>query len=173
MNSPGIVRGIILPAISVKAIAFALIGVATVGTVGVPAWHALPHTSRVPFEQYDEVAQLIFAQSLPDSVQVKDCAIRKTPAGSDVDEVLGCSLSVDAAEFAQLLQSRLPLERRSASRIAPAQKLPYLADVPVTAAVHYTSPPEAWKINEPLIYSDAAGRSVAAYVRRGGPAPGR
>ena len=158
---------------SVKTIAFALIGAATVGTVAVPTWHALPHTTRVPFEEYDEVARLIFAQALPDSVQVTDCAIRQTPAGSDVDEVLGCSLSVDADEFAQLLESRSPLERRSASQIAPVLKVPYLADLPVTAEVHYTSPPETWEINETLIYSDASRRQVAAYVRRGGPAPGR
>ena len=109
--------------------------------------------------------ELIFAQPLPDSVEIMDCAIRQTPAGKDVDEVLGCSLSVDADEFAQLLQSRSPLERRSASRIAPVLKVPYLADVPVTAEVHYTSPPEAWEINEPLIYSDGSRQRVAAYVR--------
>lgn len=151
---------------SVKIIAFALIGAAAVGTVALPTmWHALPHTMRVPYEEYDEVARVIFAQPLPDSVEVMDCAIRQTPAGEDVDEVLGCSLSVDADEFAQLLQSRSPLERRSVSQITPAQKVPYLADVPVAAEVHYTSPPEAWEANEPLIYSDGSKRRVAAYVR--------
>jgi hypothetical protein len=158
---------------TVKTCAFALIGAAVVGTVAVPTWHALPHTTRVPFEEYDEVARSIFAQQLPDSVQVKDCAIRQTPAGSDVDEVLGCSLSVDADEFARLLESRSPMARRSAVQLAPGKKMPYLADMPVMAEVHYRSPPEAWKINEPLIYSDASRQSVAAYVRRGGPAPGR
>ena len=153
-------------AMSVKIVALALIGAAAVGTVAVPMmWHALPHTMRVPFEEYDEVARMIFAQPLPDSVEIMDCAIRQTPAGKDVDEVLGCSLSVDADEFAQLLQSRSPLERRSASQIAPVLKVPYLADVPVTAEVHYTSPPEAWQINEPLIYSDGSRQRVAAYVR--------
>jgi hypothetical protein len=151
---------------SVKIIAYALIGAAALGTVALPTlWHALPHTMRVPFEEYDEVARLIFAQPLPDSVEVMDCAIRQTPAGRNVDEVLGCSLSVDADEFAQLLQSRSPLERRSALRIAPVLQVPYLADVPVTAEVHYTSPPEAWETNEPLIYSDGSKQRVAAYVR--------
>jgi hypothetical protein len=157
---------------SVKIIAFALIGAATVGTVAVPTWHALPHTTRVPYEEYDEAARQIFAQPLPASVQIKDCAIRQAP-GSEVNEVLGCTLSVDADEFAQLLRSRSPLERRSTSQIAAAPKVPYLADVPITAEVHYTSPPEAWRINEPLIYSDGSKQQVAAYVRLGGPAPGR
>ena len=150
---------------SVKLIAFALIGTAAVGTFGVPVWHALPHTMRVPFEEYDAAARRIFAQPLPDSVQIMDCATRQTPAGKDVDEVLGCSLSVDADEFVQLLQGRSPLERRSASLMAPAQKLPYLADVPVTAEVHYASPPEAWATNHPLIYADESRRRVAAYIR--------
>lgn len=151
---------------SVKIIACALIGAAALSTVALPSmWHSLPHTMRVPYEEYDEVARLIFAQQLPDSVEVMDCAIRQTPAGEDVDEVLGCSLTVDSADFAELLQSRSPLQRRSASRIAPAPKVPYLADVPVTAEVHYTSPPEAWKANEPLIYSDRSKQRVAAYVR--------
>ena len=44
-------------------------------------------------------------------------------------------------------------------------EVPYLADVPVTAEVHYESPPEAWKVDEPLIYSDESRRRVAAYVR--------
>ena len=44
-------------------------------------------------------------------------------------------------------------------------EVPYLADMPVTAEVHYESPPEAWKIDEPLIYSDESRRRVAAYVR--------
>jgi putative ABC transport system permease protein len=35
----------------------------------------------------------------------------------------------------------------------------------VTAEVHYESPPEAWKIDEPLIYSDESKRRVAAYIR--------
>jgi hypothetical protein len=150
---------------SVQTIAFALIGAAIVGTVGVPAWHALPHTTRVPLEEYDEAARKLFAQPLPESVQVTDCARRQSPAGKDLDEVLGCSLSVDADEFAQLLQSRSPLQRRSTARIAPVLKVPYLADVPVTAEVHYSSPPETWEIEEPLIYSDATRRRVAAYVR--------
>ena len=112
-----------------KIVAFTLAGVAAAGMVLLPAaWHALPHTTRVTFEEYDEVARLIFAQPLPDSARVMDCAIRQTPAGKNVDEVLGCSLSVDADEFAELLQGRSPLERRSASLIAPAQKMPYLAD---------------------------------------------
>lgn len=151
---------------NVKIIAFALIGAAVVGTVALPTlWHSLSHTTRVPFEEYEEVARLIFAQPLPDSAQIMDCAIRQTPAGEQVDEVLGCSLSVDADEFAELLQSRSPLERRSASQIAPLQKMPYLADVPVAVEVHYTSPPEAWEINEPLIYADQSRQRVAAYVR--------
>ena len=79
--------------------------------------------------------------------------------------MLGCSLSVDADEFAQLLQSRSPLQRRSTSKVAPVVEVPYLADVPVTAEVHYASPPEAWKIDEPLIYSDESKRRVAAYIR--------
>jgi hypothetical protein len=149
-----------------KLVAFTLAGVAAAGMVLLPAaWHALPHTTRVTFEEYDEVARLIFAQPLPDSARVTDCAIRQTPAGKNVDEVLGCSLSVDADEFAELLQGRSPLERRSASLIAPAQKVPYLADVPVTAEVHYASPPEAWATNEPLIYADESRQRVAAYVR--------
>ena len=73
----------------VKAIAFALIGAAAIGTVAVPAWHALPHTMRVPLEEYDVAARRIFAQPLPDSVQIMDCAIRQTPAGKDVNEVAG------------------------------------------------------------------------------------
>jgi hypothetical protein len=151
---------------SVKIIACALIGAAALSTVALPSmWHSLPHTTRVPYEEYNEVARLIFAQQLPDSVEVMDCAVRQTPAGRDVDEVLGCSLRVDADEFAQLLESRSPLERRSTSRIAPVLKVPYLADVPVTAEVHYTSPPEAWQANEPLIYSDRSRQRVAAYVR--------
>ena len=150
---------------NVQAIAFSLIGAASVGTVGVPAWHALPHTMRVPLEEYDAAARRIFAQPLPDSVQIMDCAIRQTPAGKDVDEVLGCSLSVDADEFPQLLQSRSPLERRSTSQVTPVLRVPYLADVPVTAEVHYTSPPERWELNEPLIYSDGSRERVAAYVR--------
>lgn len=151
---------------NVRTIAFVLIGAAAVGTVALPAmWHALPHTTRVPFEEYDAAARRIFAQPLPDSVQIMDCAIRQTPAGKDLDRVLGCSLSVDADEFAQLLQSRSPLERRSTSRVAPVLKVPYLADVPVTAEVHYSSPPEAWETNEPLIYADGSRRRVAAYVR--------
>ena len=150
---------------SVKLIALALIGTAAVGTFGVPAWHALPHTMRVPFEEYDAAARRIFAQPLPDSVQIMDCAIRQTPAGKDVDEVLGCSLSVDADEFAELLQSRSPLERRSTSQVAPVLQVPYLADVPVTAEVHYASPPEAWATNHPLIYADESRRRVAAYIR--------
>lgn len=149
-----------------KIVAFTLAGVAAAGMVLLPAaWHALPHTTRVTYEEYDEVARLIFAQPLPDSARVTDCAIRQTPAGKNVDEVLGCSLSVDADEFAELLQGRSPLERRSTARIAPAQKLPYLADAPVTAEVHYTSPPEAWATNEPLIYADESRQRVAAYVR--------
>lgn len=151
---------------NVKTIACALIGVATVGTVALPAvWHELPHTTRVPFEEYDAAARQIFAQPLPASVQIMDCAIRQTPAGKDVDRVLGCSLTVDASEFPQLLQSRSPLVRRSASQAAPVLKLPYLTDLPVTEDVHYSSPPEAWEIDEPLIYSDGSKRSVAAYVR--------
>ena len=98
-------------------------------------------------------------------MQITDCAVKRTPAGKDVNEVLGCSLSVDADEFAQLLRSRSPLKWRSTSRVAPAVEVPYLADVPVTAEVHYESPPEAWKIDEPLIYSDESRRRVAAYVR--------
>ena len=149
-----------------KIVAFTLAGVAAAGMVLLPAaWHALPHTTRVTFEEYDEVARLIFAQPLPDSARVMDCAIRQTPAGENVDQVLGCSLSVDADEFAELLQGRSPLERRSASLIAPAQKMPYLADAPITAEVHYASPPEAWATNEPLIYADESRRRVAAYVR--------
>lgn len=150
---------------SVKVIALALIGAASFGTIAVPTWHALPHTTRVPLEEYDEVARQIFAQPLPDSVQITDCAIKRTPAGKDVNKVLGCSLSVDADEFAQLLQSRSPLQRRSTSKVAPVVEVPYLADVPVTAEVHYESPPEAWKIDEPLIYSDESKRRVAAYIR--------
>jgi hypothetical protein len=150
---------------SVKAIALALIGAASLGTLAVPTWHALPHTTRVPLEEYDEAARRIFAQPLPDSVQITDCAVKRTPAGKDVNEVLGCSLSVDADEFAQLLRSRSPLQRRSISQVAPAVEVPYLADVPVTAQVHYESPPEAWKIDEPLIYSDESRRRVAAYIR--------
>jgi hypothetical protein len=150
---------------SVKVIALALIGAAGFGTIAVPTWHALPHTTRVPLEQYDQVARQIFAQPLPDSVQITDCAVKRTPAGKDLNEVLGCSLSVDADEFAQLLQSRSPLQRRSTSQVAPAVEVPYLADVPVTAEVHYESPPEAWKIDEPLIYSDESKRRVAAYIR--------
>lgn len=148
-----------------RTIAFALIGAATIGTVALPTmWHALPHTTRVPFEEYDAAARQIFAQPLPDSVQIMDCAIRQ-PAGKHLDRVLGCSLSVDADEFAELLQSRSPLERRSASQVTPVLKLPYLTDLPVTEDVHSSSPPEAWKINEPLIYSDGSKRRVAAYVR--------
>jgi hypothetical protein len=50
---------------SVKIIAFVLIGAAVVGTVAVPVmWYAAPHTI--------------------DSVQIMDCAIRQTPAGMDV-----------------------------------------------------------------------------------------
>jgi hypothetical protein len=150
---------------SVKVIALALIGAASFGTIAVPTWHALPHTTRVPLEEYDEVARRIFAQPLPDSVQITDCAVKRTPAGKDVNEVLGCSLSVDADEFAQLLRSRSSLQRRSISRVAPAVQVPYLADAPVTTEVHYESPPEAWKIGEPLIYSDESRRRVAAYVR--------
>jgi hypothetical protein len=150
---------------NVKTIAFALIGAAVVGTVALPAvWHELPHTTRVPFEEYDEAARQIFAQPLPESAQIMDCAIRQ-PAGKDLDRVLGCSLSVDADEFAQLLQSRSPLERRSTSQVTPVLKVPYLADVPVTAEVHYSSPPEAWEVNEPLIYADGSRQRVAAYVR--------
>jgi hypothetical protein len=150
---------------NVRTVAFALIGAATVGTVALPAvWHELPHTTRVPFEEYDAAARQIFAQPLPESAQIMDCAIRQ-PAGKHLDRVLGCSLSVDAGEFAQLLQSRSPLERRSASQAAPVLKLPYLTDLPVTQDVHYSSPPEAWEINEPLIYSDGSKRRVAAYVR--------
>jgi hypothetical protein len=89
---------------NVQTLAVALIGTAVIGTLAVPAWHALPHTTRVPFEEYDAAARKIFAQPLPDSVQVMDCAIRQTPAGKDVDQVLGCSLSVDADEFAELLR---------------------------------------------------------------------
>jgi hypothetical protein len=44
-------------------------------------------------------------------------------------------------------------------------KVPYLAEVPVTAEVHYTSPPEAWQAGQPLIYADESRRRVAAYVR--------
>ena len=151
---------------NVKTVAFALIGAASVGTVALPAvWHELPHTTRVPFEEYDAAARQIFAQPLPGSVQIMDCAIRQTPAGKDVDRVLGCSLRVDASEFAQLLQSRSPLERRSAAQAAPILKLPYLTDLPATEHVHYSSPPEAWEIDEALIYSDGSKRSVAAYVR--------
>jgi hypothetical protein len=150
---------------SVKVIALALIGAASLGTVAVPTWHALPHTTRVPLEEYEEAARQIFAQPLPDSVQITDCAVKRTPAGKDVNEVLGCSLSVDADEFAQLLRSRSPLQRRSISQVAPAVEVPYLADVPVPTEVHYESPPEAWKIDEPLIYSDESRRRVAAYVR--------
>ena len=70
---------------SVKIIAFVLIGAAVAGTVAVPTmWHAAPHTMRVPFEEYDEVARMIFAQPQPDSVQIMDCALRRTPAGADV-----------------------------------------------------------------------------------------
>jgi hypothetical protein len=178
MKRPGIFRCIVIAlggvtqiavdqtsANVVTIIAYALIGAAALGTVVLPMWHALPHTMRVPSEEYDEVARLIFAQPLPDSVRVMDCAIRQTPAGKNVDEVLGCSLSVDADDFGQLLAGRSPLERRSASHIAPVPKLPYLADVPVTAQVHYASPPEAWRSNEPLIYSDRSKQRVAAYVR--------
>ena len=148
-----------------KLVAFTLAGVAAAGMVLLPAaWHSLPHTTRVAYEEYDEVARLIFAQPLPDSARVTDCAIRQTPVGKNVDEVLGCSLRVDAAEFAQLLQGRSPLEQRAASLIAPAQKMPYLADAPVTAEVHYASPPEAWATNEPLIYADKSRQRVAAYV---------
>jgi hypothetical protein len=150
---------------SVKIIALALISAACIGTVAVPTWHALPHTTRVPLEEYDEAARQIFAQPLPDSVQITDCAVKRTPAGKDLNEVLGCSLSVDADEFAQLLRSRSPLQRRSTSQVAPAVEVPYLADVPVTAEVHYESPPETWKIDEPLIYSDESQRRVAAYIR--------
>ena len=150
---------------SVKVIALALIGAASLGTIAVPTWHALPHTTRVPLEEYDEAARQIFAQPLPDSVQITDCAVKRTPAGKDVNEVLGCSLSVDADEFAQLLQNRSPHQRRSTSQVAPAVEVPYLADMPVTAEVHYESPPEAWKIDEPLIYSDESKRRVAAYIR--------
>lgn len=150
---------------NVRTVAFALIGAASVGTVVLPAvWHELPHTTRVPFEEYDEAARQIFAQPLPASVQIMDCAIRQ-PAGKDLDRVLGCSLSVDADDFDQLLQSRSPLERRSASQAAPVLKLPYLADLPFTEDVHYSSPPEAWEINEPLIYSDGSKQRVAAYIR--------
>ena len=149
-----------------KFVAFALAGIATVGMIVLPAaWHSLSHTSRVTSEEYDQVARVIFAQPLPKSARITDCAIRKSPAGENVDEVLGCSLSVDADEFVQLLQGRSPLERRSASLMAPAQKLPYLADVPVTAEVHYASPPEAWATNHPLIYADESRRRVAAYIR--------
>lgn len=148
-----------------KVIAYALIGAAVAGTAAIPTmWHALPHTTRVPFEEYDAAARQIFAQPLPESVQMMDCAIRQ-PAGKHLDRVLGCSLSVDAGEFDQLLQSRSPLERRSASQAAPVLKLPYLADLPATQDVHYLSPPEAWEINEPLIYSDGSKQRVAAYVR--------
>jgi hypothetical protein len=150
---------------SVKVIALALIGAASLGTVAVPTWHALPHTTRVPLEEYDAAARQIFGQPLPDSVQITDCAVKQTPAGKDVNEVLGCSLSVDADEFAQLLRSRSPLQRRATSQVAPAVEVPYLADVPVTAEVHYESPPEAWKIDEPLIYADESRRRVAAYIR--------
>jgi len=150
---------------SVKVIALALIGAAGFGTIAVPTWHALPHTTRVPLEEYAEVARQIFGQSLPDSVQITDCAVKRTPAGKDVNEVLGCSLSVDADEFAQLLQNRSPHQRRSTSQVAPVVEVPYLADMPVTAEVHYESPPEAWKIDEPLIYSDESQRRVAAYIR--------
>jgi hypothetical protein len=104
---------------SVKIIALALIGAAGFGTIAVPTWHALPHTTRVPLEEYDEVARQIFAQ----------------------------------------------LQRRSTSQVAPAVEVPYLADVPLTAEVHYESPPEAWKVDEPLIYSDESRRHVAAYIR--------
>jgi hypothetical protein len=142
---------------SVKVIALALIGAASLGTVAVPTWHALPHTTRVPLEEYDQAARQIFAQPLPDSVQITDCAVKRTPAGKDVNEVLGCSLSVDADDFAQLLGSRSPLQRRSISQVAPAVEVP--------TDVHYASPPEAWKIDEPLIYSDGSRRRVAAYVR--------
>ena len=150
---------------SVKVIALALIGAAGFGTIAVPTWHVLPHTTRVPLEEYDAVARQIFARPLPDSVQVTDCAVKRTPAGKDLNEVLGCSLSVDAVDFAQLLQSRSPLQRRATSQVAPSVEVPYLADVPVTAEVHYESPPEAWKIGEPLIYADESTRRVAAYVR--------
>ena len=97
----------------------------------------------MPLEEYDEAARQIFAQPLPDSVQITDCAVKRTPAGKDLNEVLGCSLSVDADEFAQLLQNRSPHQRRSTSHVAPVVEVPYLADMPVTAEVHYESPPEA------------------------------
>ena len=84
---------------SVRVIALALMAAAGFGTIAVPTWHALPHTTRVPLEEYDEVARQIFAQPLPDSVQITDCAVKRTPAGKDLNEVLGCSLSVDADEF--------------------------------------------------------------------------
>ena len=45
-------------------------------------------------------------------------------------------------------------------------EVPYLADMPVDGGTcTTTSPPEAWKIDEPLIYSDGSKRRVAAYVR--------
>jgi len=150
---------------SVKVIALTLIRSAVVGTVAVPAWHALPHTTRVPVEEYEEVAHQIFAQPLPDSAQIMDCAIRQTPAGKDLNRVLGCSLSVDADDYAQLLEGRSRLQRRAASQVSPVLEVPYLAEVPIAAEVHYASPPEAWKIDEPLIYADASRRRVAAYVR--------
>jgi hypothetical protein len=88
-----------------KFVALALSGAAAAVMIVLPAaWHALPHTSRVTYEEYEEVARLIFAQPLPDSARIMDCAIRQTPAGGNVDEVLGCSLSVDADEFAELLR---------------------------------------------------------------------
>jgi hypothetical protein len=150
---------------SVKIIALALISAAGIGTIAVPTWHALPHTTRVPLEEYEEAARQIFAQPLPASVQITDCAVKRTPAGKDLNEVLGCSLRVDADEFAELLPSRSSLRRRATSKVAPAVEVPYLADVPVTAEVHYESPPEAWKVDQPLIYSDESRRRVAAYVR--------
>jgi hypothetical protein len=152
-------------AMSVKVIALILIRSAVVGTVAVPAWHALPHTTRVPVEEYEEAAQQIFAQQLPDSVQIMDCAIRQTPAGKDLNRVLGCSLSVDADDFAQLLEGRSPLQRRATSQVAPALEVPYLAEIPITAEVYYASPPGSWNVDEPLIYTDESRRRVAAYVR--------
>jgi hypothetical protein len=79
--------------------------------------------------------------------------------------VAGCALTIAAADFPKLIRYlRGTTAHREVSSVKPATPVPNLGEPFAVAEVYFVSPPEAWRHNDPLIYTDAARTHVLIYA---------
>ena len=79
--------------------------------------------------------------------------------------VQGCALSIAAGDFAKLLANlRSPVTHRAVALVKPSTPVPAVGASFDVTDVYFSSPPEAWSRNDPLIYTNSSRTRIVVYA---------